>query len=220
MVKILVDDTEIETEAGRNLLQVCLENDIYIPNLCYLEQRDHPHASCRMCWVEVKGRPEPVPSCTVQVEAGMGVRTDTEAVRRLQRSAFQLLMSVHHVDCANCPANKTCELQRIAKFLKIGLRPGPLERHLKAISLDRTHPFIDYYPNRCVLCGKCVFLCKENHGQSMMSFAKRGFETIISFFGRTDSGTPECTQCRDCITICPVGAIQLRDNMTEADGTR
>ena len=125
MIKFLVDDIQIQVEEGTNLLQACLENEIYVPNLCYLEGKEIPSASCRMCFVEIEGEGRPVPSCTVSVKEGMIVQTDTPSVRRLQRSALQLLLSVHRVECAKCPANKKCELQRIARFLKVGLIRNP-----------------------------------------------------------------------------------------------
>ncbi|MBW1900816.1 MAG: (2Fe-2S)-binding protein [Deltaproteobacteria bacterium] len=211
MVKLLVDNIEIETEAGTTLLQACLENDIYIPNLCFLERMVHPPASCRMCFVEIEGESGPVTSCTVKVKDGMVVKTDTDAVRRLQRTAFQFLMSVHDVDCGNCPANKRCELQRTAKLLKVGLKPGKLERYLKAVEEDLEHPFLAYHPNRCVLCGKCIFVCKEKHGQPVMTFAKRGLDMIISFYGEENVSALPCEKCCACVEICPVAAITLKE---------
>ncbi len=209
MVKLLVDNMEIQAEEGSALLQACLENDIYIPNLCFLAQMTSPPAACRMCFVEIDGVTGPVTSCTVKVKDGMVVKTGTDAVRRLQRTAFQFLMSVHDVDCGNCQANKKCELQRIAKFLKVGLKPGHLERHLKEIEAEE-HPLLAYYPNRCVLCGKCIFVCQEKHGQSLMTFAKRGFETILSFYGQKDASAFLCDKCGACVEICPVGALTLK----------
>jgi bidirectional [NiFe] hydrogenase diaphorase subunit len=209
-IKILVDNVEIEAEAGANLLRICLEHDIYVPNLCFLEQMTDPPASCRMCFVEIDGESAPVPSCTVKAKDDMVVRTDTDAVRQLQRTAFQFFMSVHEVECGTCPANKKCELQRIAKFLKVGLKPGPLGKSLKEPATDHAHPLIDYFPNRCVLCGKCIFVCKEKHGQSMMSFAKRGFDMIVSFYGQEGPPTGDCGECLACVEICPVRALVLK----------
>ena len=131
MPKLLVDNKEIEVKEGTTLLKACLDNGIYIPNLCYLEGMEAPPASCRMCFVEIEGVEKPITSCTVKVKDDMVVKTDTLSVRRLQRAAFRLLLSVHHVDCKNCQANKKCELQHLAKFLKVGLKPKHLEVFLK-----------------------------------------------------------------------------------------
>jgi NADH dehydrogenase/NADH:ubiquinone oxidoreductase subunit G len=209
MTRITVDGKSIEAEQGTTLLQACLDNGIYIPNLCFLKGMKEPLASCRLCFVEVQGGPAPVPSCAVVVKDGMEVRTDTPEVRALQKAAFRLFMSVHRVDCAHCPANKRCELQRIGRFLKVGLKPSGLEQYFKEPEVIREHPAIDYYPNRCVLCGRCVHTCLSNAGRPLMTFAKRGFNTIISFYG-TNEGGPSCSDCRSCVDVCPVSALVLR----------
>ena len=217
MVKLLVDNKEIETKEGLTLLQACLDNGIHIPNLCFLEGLEKPPASCRMCFVEIEGVGKPVTSCTVKVKDGMIVSTDTPPVRHLQRSGLRLLLSVHHVDCKNCRANRKCELQNLAKFLKVGLKPKNLEKILKEPHVNREHPFLDYYPNRCVLCGKCIHVCRKQHDKSVLTFAKRGFDTIISSYGNINDPTLLCTTCSACVEICPVGAITLKESAGPAE---
>jgi len=213
MITIVVDDKEIQVKEGANLLKTCLENDIYIPNLCYLDTLEHPPASCRLCFVEIEGRSGPVPACQMEVTKNMVVMTDTSAVRRLQRTALELLLSVHHVDCGHCSANKKCELQRIARFLKVGLKPKRLERYLKDQEILDDHPFLIHYPNRCVLCGKCVQVCREAHGTPAMDFADRGFKTLIRFYGQQTSNPVPCEECGSCVRFCPVGALTLKAEM-------
>jgi len=210
MIRIIVDGREIQVKEGTTLLKACLDNRIYIPNLCYLEPLENPPASCRLCFVEIEGQDRPVTSCNTKVLSGMVVKTDTPCVRRLQRTAFELLMSVHHVDCAHCPANKKCGLQQIAKFLKIGLKPKRLEYTLKEPGIYEDHPFLDYHPNRCVLCGKCIHICREQNGQPLMALAKRGFSTLISFYGDQAHTDLPCKTCLACVDICPVSAITLK----------
>jgi bidirectional [NiFe] hydrogenase diaphorase subunit len=211
ILKLRVDNQKIETIKGKTLLQACLDNGIYIPNLCYLENMMIPSASCRMCFVEIKGIKQPVPSCTVQVSDDMIVETDTPAVRQLQRTALRLLLSVHDVDCKNCHANKKCELQNIAKFLNVGLKPKHLGKYLKEPQIDESHPFLNHYPNRCVLCGKCVHICRGKHGQSVLTFARRGFDTVISTYSATDESSPTCKDCVSCVKACPVGALAMKE---------
>lgn len=212
MLTLRVDNQDIETKEGKTLLQACLDNGVYIPNLCYLEDMESPSASCRMCFVEIEGMKQPVPSCTVQVKDHMVVKTDTPEVRQLQRTALSLLLSVHDVDCKNCHANKKCALQNIAKFLKVGLKPKRLEQYLKETQIDETHPFLIHYPNRCVLCGKCVHICRGKHGQSVLTFAKRGFDTVISTYSATDESSLSCMDCNACVDACPVGALAVKES--------
>ena len=144
----------------------------------------------------------------MKVRKGMAVRTDTPAVRALQVSALRFLLSVHDVDCAHCPANKKCALQDTAKFLHVGLKAKGLETYLKEPRLVQDHPLIYYYPNRCVLCARCVRTCRSKNGRPQMTFARRGFDTVISFYGAEQS--PSCKDCLACVEICPVGALVLR----------
>jgi len=211
MATILVDAKEINTEEGKNLLQVCLDQGIYIPNLCHLECFENPSASCRLCFVEIEGEKDPVTACTTAARDGMVVKTDTPSVRRLQRSALRLLLSVHRVECGRCPANRHCGLQDIARFLKVGLNPRPFVRYLKEPEIVQDHPFLDYYPNRCVLCERCIRVCRRMHGQPVLTFARRGFDTIISFFGETDEPTLPCGECLACVEVCPVAALRSKD---------
>lgn len=210
-MKLIVDDKEIVVKEGTTLLQACLENDVYIPNLCYLEEMVEPAASCRLCFVEIQGGDRPVASCTVKVEEGMIVKTDTAAVRRLQRAALQLLLSVHRVECSPCPANKRCELQRIARFLKVGLKPKHLGPFLRNRVVEEGHPCLNYYPDRCVLCGKCVTVCRSRHDRPHLTFAHRGLDTEISFFGENSDATTSCKKCLACVEICPVSALTLKN---------
>ena len=195
-------------EAGANLLAACLANGIYIPHLCYLEEMKPAPASCRLCFVEIEGRGGLVPACTITVEAPLTVNTGSPAVRRLQKAGLRLLLSVHRVDCKNCPANRRCELQRIARFLKVGLNSGKLARRLKEPEIDPSHPCLDYYPNRCVLCGKCVHVCRSLHKGVVLSFVRRGFETAVGCYGHAVSQSiASCLDCRACADVCPVAAL-------------
>ena len=207
-IRLIVDNREIEVPEGTVLLEACLDHGIFIPNLCFLKDQGDPDASCRLCFVEIEG--QVVPSCTTKVTGPLVVKTDTPAVRTLQKSALRFLLSVHYVDCARCPANKKCALQDIAKFLGLGLKPKRLEQLLKEPAIIDDHPLVNYFPNRCVLCGRCVRLCRTKEGRALMSFSKRGFETVISFYGVNEENMPDCGDCGKCLEICPVGAIVLK----------
>jgi bidirectional [NiFe] hydrogenase diaphorase subunit len=123
------------------------------------------------------------------------------------KTALQLLLSVHDVDCKNCPANRNCALQEMAKFLKVALKSKSFGRLLKETRIDERHPFLEYYPNRCVLCGKCVYVCRQHQNRVGLTFAKRGIDTVVSFYGRPHTEPPPCDSCQACVEVCPVAAL-------------
>ncbi len=207
MINLNVDGKEIWVEEGLTLLEACLKNGIYVPNLCFLEGgEEHPQASCRLCFVEIQGVGQPVTSCTVTVREGMYVSTGTPAVRELQRSALKLLLSMHRVECARCPANRKCALQQMAAFLRVGLKVPPLP-DLEALKVEGSHPVFDYHPYRCVLCGRCVLACERRNGRPLLTFAERGLRTrVVSMADPCHLSTP-CEACRVCIDVCPVAAL-------------
>ncbi len=207
-VSIQVDGRRLRVREKMPLLKACLENGIYIPNLCYLEGLDPVPVSCRLCFVEIEGEERPVPSCSVSVREGLVVRTDTPGVRRLQRTGLRLMLSAHHVDCKNCPANRRCALQDMARFLKVPLKPKAV--YLKKPSIVSEHPCLDHYPNRCVLCGRCVAVCRIRQQRPELTFVKRGFETAVGGFGYTPANPPDLETCQACVQACPVGALVLK----------
>lgn len=209
MIWLVVDGKEIQAETGENLLEVCLRNGIYIPNLCYLDTMEKPHASCRLCFVELGDKSKPVPSCTMPVKDGMVVRTDTPAVRRLQQTGLRLLLSVHRAECRKCPSNRRCDLQKLARMLGVRLRPRRFEHIDRGNVPACPHPVIDYVTTRCILCGRCIHVCERKHGKSFLTFAMRGFDTIVaSLPGSVDPF--QCGECLACVDACPVSALLVR----------
>jgi len=121
--------------------------------------------------------------------------------------AFKLLMSGHPCDAKVCPVKGGCQLIRIAKHLKVGLNPKPLEFIKREVEEEVDLTFFTYYPFRCVLCGKCVYVCREKNDHNLLTFAQRGFDTVIGFFGSSDPADLTCHTCLACATICPTGAL-------------
>lgn len=207
MIQISVDNKSLFIQEGLSVLEACVQNGIYIPNLCYVKTRKHPHASCRLCFVEIEGMERPVTSCTETARNGMIVWTATEKVRRLQRTAFKLLMSAHHQDTKGCPLRGNCQLVRIAKHLKVGLNQRPFELIERDVPEKIDFTCFFYYPLRCVLCGRCVHICQDVTGHGLLTFAGRSFDTMIAFFGGKDPNTLLCHQCGACATVCPTAAL-------------
>jgi bidirectional [NiFe] hydrogenase diaphorase subunit len=210
VVELIVDGRPIQTKQGTSVLQACLANGIYIPHLCFLEDDPKPAAACRLCFVEIAEYPDPVTSCTLAATDGLQVRTDGPRTRHLQRSALRLFLSNHLVDCKPCHANRACALQQMARFLKIALKSNPLPIIPRSAEVDHSHPCIDLYPHRCVLCGKCIKVCRDALGHSLLTMARRGIHTAVRYYPVAGDADMDCGACRRCVAICPVGALQLK----------
>ena len=208
-VNIIIDGMPVSTRKGRNLLFAALDAGIYIPNLCAIRDAA-PHAGCRLCMVEIKGRAEPTTACTESVTEGMIVLTDTPQIRRLQRTAFELIMASHRIDCRNCTKHGSCELHRIAAFLKTSLKTKRLRKKERSYSIDDSHPVITIDRNKCVLCGKCVWACNEKRDIGAINYALRGDRTIIDTFCGDRLADTACDGCGLCADLCPVGSISKK----------
>jgi bidirectional [NiFe] hydrogenase diaphorase subunit len=210
IITLSIDSREVRAKEGQKLLWAALDHGVYIPNLCAMREADLPFGGCRLCLVEIEGRRSPVAACSQQVEDGMVVRTDTPQVKRLRRTAFELLLSHHHLDCAHCPKNKKCELQRIATHQGFKLKLERLRRIPRDLPVDSSHPLFTYDPNKCVICGKCVWVC-QRHGVGAIDFAYRGLDTRVSTFDNMPMVDAKCDSCLECVMVCPAGALTERN---------
>jgi len=207
---ILIAGSEVKATRGANLLWTALDNGFYIPNLCAVRGLRRPPASCRLCFVEIAGRPGgPVTACTEKVKDGMSVTLDNPDIKRMRQASFNLLLSNHALDCAGCVKNKNCELQMIAAREHFKLRDRRFNNICREFPVDSSHPLIIFDRNKCVLCGKCILACNES-GTSVLDFAYRGLNTIVSTFAQMPLADTGCNSCLACATVCPVAAIYLK----------
>ena len=210
LITLTIDGKKINAVAGQKVLWAALDNGIYIPNLCAIKDKPEPNASCRVCWVEVAGKTKPVTACTEEVQDGMAVNTRGGKARGLAKAGFELLMASHALDCAHCNANGRCELQKIAKTLGCSLKPRKLRVLLRNLPIDDSNPLFTYTPDKCILCGRCVWECKKQKAKAFLGFAHRGFERRLTTFGDEPIGKDSCLECVECVKVCPTGALALK----------
>ena len=209
-VTVIVDGRELLAGAGTKLLWAALENDIYIPHLCAVKDERRPNASCRLCFVEVEGRSDPVTACTLAVTDGMKVETRSPRVDRLVRTAFELLLSDHRLKCTDCPANKACGLQEIARERGLKLRHGRFKHLNRAAAVDESPDTFGFDRSRCVLCGRCVREDQQVAKIGAIGFAGRGMARSVATHEAVPLAESPCNECGLCVKACPVGALYFK----------
>jgi predicted molibdopterin-dependent oxidoreductase YjgC len=229
---LTIDGRAITVEGRPALLEVARANGIFVPSLCDYPGLD-PFAACRLCLVEVKGRKGFAPACSTTAEEGMEIVTSTPELQALRRAILELILAEHPhaclicaekpscddfkstirktgevTGCVLCPSNGRCELQRVVEAVGLGIVPFP--HHRRPGEVRRDDPFIDRDNSLCILCGRCVRVCQEVRGASVLTYVSRGSGTAIgTALDRRllDSG---CQFCGACVDVCPTGSLTER----------
>lgn len=228
-VRILMNDAAYDVEPGIMILEAARRNNVYIPTLC-----DYPglpsRGSCRMCIVDIQGKPNTPTACTTPVEEGMVIQTSSSKIQALRGELLQMLLAEHPsgclfcpekhkcqdcmvtmrkaletTGCRSCPKDDQCELQTIVDQSSLS-RVGYLGRY-RMLKAEKYDPFYDRDYNLCILCGRCIRICEDLHFSSTLTYVHRGSETLVgTAFQRThiDAG---CSFCGACVEACPTGSL-------------
>ncbi len=204
MPQIVIDDIEISAAEGMTVLEAAKQVGIWIPTLCY-HAKISPSDSCRMCVVEIDGVARPVTSCNTIAADGMIVKTDTPRLRAIRDEVMKLVLMDHPLDCPVCPAAGECEIQNLTYRLNIYGSDYPVEK--RDLPVVRNWPLIEYNPNLCITCLRCVKVCHEVIGASALALKEVGYQARID---TRDGGILNCDFCGECVEACPSGAMSTK----------
>ena len=204
MINLTINNRKIQAAPGTTILAAAEAAGEKIPTLCYIKEL-FPTGACRMCVVEVKGKPALIPSCAFPVEEGMEVQTQSPRVINARRTIIELLLASHPFDCLTCPKNGYCELQSLAS--EYGIDRVPFKGKTRHHYTDFSSPSIIREPDKCILCGRCVRICEEIQGVAAIDFTRRGFNTMVLPPFEMDLSETTCVNCGQCTLACPTGAL-------------
>ncbi|WZL72119.1 NADH-dependent [FeFe] hydrogenase, group A6 [Clostridiaceae bacterium 35-E11] len=209
-VTLTIDNIKVEVPKGSTILEAAKTIGIDIPTLCYLKEINEVGA-CRVCLVEIEGARGLQASCVYPVSEGMVVKTNTKKVRDARKATVELILSNHNRECLTCFRNQNCELQSLAEELNIQEIPFEGEKLEKVID-NRSHSIVRD-PSKCILCGRCVNVCKNVQQIGILEFTNRGFNTEVAPAFDVSMADAPCIYCGQCIVACPVAALREKEDI-------
>jgi len=222
MITLTIDGKSIEAKADESILNIARANDIFVPAVCYLT-RCSPTLACRLCLVEADGKQ--VYGCNTKVKAGMEVSTETENIAKERRAIMEVYDVNHPLQCGVCDQSGECELQNYSLYMKVDNQ----SYSIRDVNRPTQHwGVMNYDPALCIVCERCVTVCKDMVGSNALSTVKRGAEAIEKTFkaempkdayamwnklnkSLIGYDADACTNCGECISACPVGALVSHD---------
>lgn len=222
LISLTIDGKVCKAKEGETLLNIARANGIFVPAICYLT-RCSPTLACRLCLVEADGKQ--VYSCNAKAKEGMEVTTTTDNIAKERRSIMEVYDVNHPLQCGVCDQSGECELQNYSLYMKVDQQ----NYSIKDVPRPTQHwGVMNYDPGLCIVCEKCVTVCKDMIGSNALSTVKRGAENIEKFYkddmpkdayamwnklNKSLIGFDEssCTDCGECISVCPVGALVSND---------
>jgi bidirectional [NiFe] hydrogenase diaphorase subunit len=204
-VSIRIDGELVAAREGQTILEAARASGKYIPTLCYLKGLSAT-GSCRLCIVEVSGVNRLLPSCTTPVQEGMSITTRSAKLEQYRRIAIELLLVERNHTCAVCVSNGHCELQSLAQ--QMGVTHVRYPYNFPNLPVEASHERYVLDHNRCILCTRCVRVCREIEGAHVWDVARRGIHSIlISELFQPWGQSRSCTSCGKCVQACPTAAL-------------
>ena len=202
-VHFKINGQSVTANEGTVILDAAKRHGIPVTNLCS-HRNLKPFAACRTCMVEVRsnGEKQLVYSCSQPVADGMEVTIKTEETERYNKTCLEMLLVEHPLDCPICDKSGVCPLQDNTDAMQLYNNRFEIQRRNEPSI--KTNPAIEFYLNRCILCGMCVRVCDEIQGVQALDFHKRGMKSVI---GTANAEPLDCEFCGQCITVCPTGAL-------------
>lgn len=210
MLKLKVNDIDVEVEEGLTVLQACEKAGAEIPRFCYHEKLSIA-GNCRMCLVEMEKSPKPVASCAMPAADGMVIRTNTPKIEKSRKGVMEFLLANHPLDCPVCDQGGECDLQDQSMFY--GIDKSRFKENKRAVPDKSMGPLIKTQMTRCIHCTRCVRFATEIAGVPELGAIGRGEDMQITTYLEQ---SVQSELSGNVIDLCPVGALTSKPYVFEA----
>lgn len=206
-VSLTIDGLAIEADGGQTILEAAWNNGIEIPNMCH-DPRIESIGACRMCVVEIEGVRGLQTSCTYKVRPDMVVRTQTDEVRETRKDILEFLLAEHNVSCTTCDKNGECKLMEYAyEYGADEARFGVYQPPTREPNYTAGHKGIEYDPDKCIRCQRCVRICNEFVMAEAITLKSRAASVEVTTAFDLPLNDTTCENCGQCVSTCPTGAM-------------
>ena len=210
MLKLKINDKDIEVEEGLTVLQACEQAGIEIPRFCYHEKLSIA-GNCRMCLVEMEKSPKPIASCAMPASEGMNIKTNTALVEKARKGVMEFLLANHPLDCPVCDQGGECDLQDQSMYY--GIDKSRYKENKRFVPEKYMGPLIKTQMTRCIHCTRCIRFATEVAGVPELGAIGRGEDMQITTYLEKSM---ESELSANVIDLCPVGALTSKPYVFEA----
>ena len=210
-VTLTIDGVEVAVPRGTRVIEAAERVGVVVPRYCYHPGIPTRPAQCRMCLVEVEGRPKLEPSCTLQATDDMVVHTASDTAQEARQAVIEFLLVNHPLDCPICDAAGQCMLQDYAYVTN--QLASRVDEPKRIMGRDRIADDILYFADRCVICTRCVRFMRDVAEDDALIVAERGDKAYIDTFPGRELDNPFRGNIVD---VCPVGALVHEDFVFKA----
>jgi len=210
MLKLKVNDIEVEVEEGLTVLQACEKAGVEIPRFCYHEKLSIA-GNCRMCLVEMEKSPKPIASCAMPAADGMVIKTNTPKIEKSRKGVMEFLLANHPLDCPVCDQGGECDLQDQSMFY--GIDKSRFKENKRAVPDKNMGPLIKTQMTRCIHCTRCIRFATEIAGVPELGAIGRGEDMQITTYLEKSM---QSELSGNVIDLCPVGALTSKPYVFEA----
>ena len=251
MVKLTIDEIEVTVPEGTTILDAAQQVGIYIPRLCAhpdlpqveqlkpaeavyrggkrLENRkpNLQYEGCQLCAVEIEGREGFHHACSVKVDEGMVVHSNTPEVQEFRRDRLMVLLAKHPHACLTCaqkegcarfpcsmnipemerccPKFGNCEFQRVIEY--IGIKKETRRYVFEDLPIAKDEPLFERNYNLCIGCTRCIRVCRDVRGIEAIDFVFDEEERVVVGTVSPTLRESACRFCTACVEVCPTGAL-------------